>query len=447
MVIVGGWRRVAAGVGAWAVACAPTAVVTPTVVVAEFTPAPVPTFEMVAPTGPTCLRERALYELAELRPYALPASCPPGLRTAPIVADRSLCDPRGPAADRPVWRAMRAESSRWRDGPTATRSAWIASHPGSASAGPSPRPRRSVPRINLDDLLRRAQLEQPLPRNSPYGPERSALWTDSTADARDALQAQVDLVAALRVPAAPRCRDELRVLRDRRIRRMHLRLSELHARAEASHPRWGATGEADDAQRRKLLARIGRLDELVASSELPQGVDRALAVALLSPTGVEAAVPDVAVPFVAALSARRGAAPAPMPDTSLGYRVLAARARSTAWRRAPAPSDRDRPMPVAAPPTEDTIELPPAIDRERVLAVLAPLRPAVRECVGSRAVTRRTEILVGGDGVVQRVVVSPAQARRYETGCIAEALRRARFPRFCAEAQQIDYPWVFSASP
>ncbi|MDB4931750.1 MAG: hypothetical protein JWM10_4234 [Myxococcaceae bacterium] len=187
MVVVGGWRRVAAGVVGWAAACGPTVVVPARAVVAESVPPPVPTFEMGVPTGPTCVRERALFELAELPPYALPASCPPGLRTAPIVADRSLCDPRGPATVRPVWLAMHAEAWRWRDGPTATRSAWVATHPGSAPADPSPQPRRGATWRDLDDLLRRASPEQPLPRNSPYGPDWSALWTDRPGSRRTSI--------------------------------------------------------------------------------------------------------------------------------------------------------------------------------------------------------------------------------------------------------------------
>ena len=105
----------------------------------------------------------------------------------------------------------------------------------------------------------------------------------------------------------------------------------------------------------------------------------------------------------------------------------------------PARPEPERPEPRPEPQPED---LPPTPTREQVQAALAAVRPAVQACIEGHGTVRVRIIVRGASGRVTTAVVQDGYfARQPYGGCIARAVRTARFPRFQQSTFVIVYPF------
>ncbi|MFT5358918.1 MAG: hypothetical protein ACI9KE_006159 [Polyangiales bacterium] len=99
------------------------------------------------------------------------------------------------------------------------------------------------------------------------------------------------------------------------------------------------------------------------------------------------------------------------------------------------------PMPAMSTSDADLQETP---SREEVQSALLAVRGSVRECMGRGG---RVPVRVTVSGRTGRVTTAQVQdayfARQPTGGCIAQAVRRARFPRFQQERLVVVYPYEF----
>jgi subtilisin-like proprotein convertase family protein len=105
---------------------------------------------------------------------------------------------------------------------------------------------------------------------------------------------------------------------------------------------------------------------------------------------------------------------------------------------APEPASPEHPAPSAQPRQPRLPDLPQHAD---IVSVLARLRPSVEQrCAAGGGSVRVYFTLIGSSGSVRGVSASGSASPR-EQGCVAQAVRGARFPRFRRDSLDVDYTY------
>jgi len=430
-------------VGAMAMACGATMMAPrPTRAVVARAEAPPQSASTPEPSVATCRWEPPLDALILLPVGQLPTSCPSDLMNRPIAADVSLCDPLPSGEGAPVWLAFQAESWRLRERAEAPSLEYLS---------------------RLADSY--ADAEESLGSVTPWSPSIALHWVWSEIEGQEALRAQVALVAAARPGVAASCRSDLRAYRERRTRRMRLRLEDLLGRIATERTRIAGLAmryrsdavafaemtnrEARLAEEHRLaLLRLGRFEQVV---EAPIGAARVLAGGLMRTAG--RGVPpdrrrppltDLALamrPFVETLWPGPRRPTTPSRDRSLGYRVLAACARPRhAWTAVTSRPESDAPHREAAAENPDVIELPAYLSRAQVLRGLEPLEPDFQQCSGLPLSRLRIDLTIMESGfAIGRV--GGELGGTSAAACIEQALRGPLFPRSCTRIQYFSLPF------
>ena len=113
-------------------------------------------------------------------------------------------------------------------------------------------------------------------------------------------------------------------------------------------------------------------------------------------------------------------------------------ATPVAAQPAPAP----RPTPAPAPSTDE--DLPETPSREQVQEGLLAVRAGVRACMDRDGRVPVQVTIIGRTGRVSVARVDDAYfGQQPMGGCIARAVRQARFPRFSAPRLNVTYPFTF----
>jgi len=96
--------------------------------------------------------------------------------------------------------------------------------------------------------------------------------------------------------------------------------------------------------------------------------------------------------------------------------------------------------PMRVPTSDPPFQLSP----EDVRRVLKEVNPAIYQCYDSYGVPGRADVYIDvkNDGTVRFVEVRGAFADTPTGTCVADAVKRARFPRFQRESMQIHYPYL-----